>query len=274
MIFADSHVHSEFSSDSTAPMEQMVERAILLGMKKLYFTDHMDIDYPPVSDHNFLFDPDAYFKKIEELKAKYHNQIKLLVGIELGLQPHLSERLTTLVNSYPFDYIIGSSHVVDHEDPYYPSYWENRTKKEGIHRYFETIIENCASFQRFHSYGHIDYIIRYVPGQLQAVVKEDYSYSDYADILDIVLKTLIHNGIALEINTAGYKYGLGYAHPKPQVLTRYKELGGELITIGSDAHKPEHLCYDFQLVPDLLDNVGFQYYATFEQGKPVFDKIK
>lgn len=273
MIIADSHVHSEFSSDSLTPMEQMINRAIQLGLKKLYFTDHMDYDYPPVSDLNFQFDPEAYTKKIEELKLKYEKQIELLLGIELGLQPHLTNRLNDLVNRYPFDFIIGSSHVVDHQDPYYPQYWENHTKKAGIHRYFETIIENCKAFQGFHSYGHLDYIIRYVPGQIQTTVKEDYSYTEYADVLDEVLKTLIAYGKCLEINTAGFKYGLGYAHPKLEVIKRYKELGGELITIGSDAHKPEHLCYDFHRVPEMLTSIGYRYYTTFKQGKPVFEKL-
>ena len=268
MILADTHVHSEFSSDSKAPMEQMIQRALQLGMKKLIFTDHMDYDYPPVSELSFTFDIEAYIRELEHLKSKYDNQIDLLLGIELGLQPHLSTRLSSLVNNYPFDYIIGSSHVVDGEDPYYPKYWEKRTKKEGIRRYFETIIENCTAFPHFHAYGHIDYIIRYIPGQTKALIKEDYQYKDYADLLDEVLKTLIHHGISLEINTAGYKYGLGYAHPKPEIVKRYKELGGEMITIGSDAHKPEHLCYDFKYIPELLNNLGYRYYTVFEQGKP------
>ncbi|MDF2941680.1 MAG: hypothetical protein K0S01_538 [Herbinix sp.] len=271
MIIADYHVHSDFSSDSKAPMEQMIEQAIRLGLKKLCFTDHMDIDYPQVNDHNFIFDVDVYGKKLLELKEHYHKQIELLMGIELGLQPHLTTQLSSLVNQYPFDFIIGSSHVVDHVDPYYPQYWENRTKKEGIQLYFESIIENCKSFQGFHIYGHLDYIIRYVPGQSET--KATYSYSDYAELLDEVLKTIISYGKGIEINTAGYKYGLGFAHPKPEVISRYKELGGELITIGSDAHKPEHLAYDFNLVPELLKGLGFRYYATFVQGKPIYEKL-
>jgi histidinol-phosphatase (PHP family) len=181
--------------------------------------------------------------------------------------------MADLIKSYPFDFVIGSSHVVDRMDPYYPKYWENRTKKDGIYRYFESILDNCKAFQGFHVYGHIDYIIRYTPGQLQATVKEDYSYTDYADVLDEVLKMIISNGKGIEVNTAGYKYGMGYPHPKTEVLKRYKELGGELITIGSDAHKPEHLCYDFSLIPDLLKNLGFRYYATFAQGKPFYEKL-
>jgi histidinol-phosphatase (PHP family) len=273
MITADYHVHTDFSSDSKTPMDQMIQQAIQLGLKKICFTEHMDYDYPPVSDLPFTFDPDAYMKKLDEIKAQYQNRIEILGGVELGLQPHLADRLNALIHSYPFDFIIGSSHVIEHTDPYFPEYWQNRTVREGIQRYFESILENCRVFQGFHVYGHIDYIIRYLPGQLQAAVKTDYSYSDFADLLDEVLKTIISLGKGIEVNTAGLKYGHAYAHPKPEILKRYRELGGELITIGSDAHKPEHLCYDFGKVPDMLKDLGYRYYATFKQGKPVYEKL-
>lgn len=271
MINADFHVHTDFSSDSKAPMELMIQQGIQLGLKKICFTDHMDYDYPPVSDHTFVFDPEAYMKKLDDMKTKYNKQIEILTGIELGLQPHLTDRLTALVKAYPFDFIIGSSHVIDHMDPYFPEYWVNKSIEDGIHRYFESIIENCRLFQGFHIYGHIDYIIRYVPGQTEK--RADYAYSYYADILDEVLETIISHGKGIEINTAGLKYGHAFPHPKPEVLKRYRELGGELITIGSDAHKPEHLCYDFTIVPDLLKSLGYRYYATFSQGKPVYEKL-
>lgn len=274
MIKADYHVHSDFSSDSKTPMELMVEKGITEGLKKLCFTDHMDYDYPPYSpDYTFMFDPEEYIRRINELKSRYGKDIELLTGIELGLQPHLSERLTALLAGYDFDFVIGSSHVVDNMDPYYVEYWENRSVKDGTIRYFESIIENCKAFHGFDVYGHIDYIIRYIPGQLKRTVKLDYSYADYADILDEVLKTIIAYGKGIEVNTSGLKYGQSYPHPKPEILKRYRELGGELITIGSDAHKPEHLCYDFSIIPDLLKNLGFKYYATFKKRKPVYEKL-
>lgn len=271
MILADYHVHSDFSSDSTTPTEQMVEQGIKLGLKKICITDHMDYDYPEQLGLTFVFDPDKYMEKLEELKRLYYKKIEILTGIELGLQPHLAGKHTELINNYPFDFIIGSSHVVDHMDPYHSEYWENRTPANGIQRYFESIIENCKSYQGFHIYGHIDYIIRYVPNQKET--KYDYSYFDYSDLLDEVLKTIISYGKGIEINTAGLKYGLGYPHPKQEVLKRYLELGGELITIGSDAHRPEHLCYDFHLIPDFLKALGYRYYATFTQGNPSFEKL-
>ncbi|HHV09120.1 MAG TPA: histidinol-phosphatase HisJ family protein [Clostridiales bacterium] len=278
MLLADYHVHSDFSSDSTAPAQQMVEQAVKLGLEKLCITDHMDYDYPQESGYSFVFDPDKYMDKLEELKRLYHKKIELKIGIELGLQPCLAARNADLTRQYPFDFIIGSSHLVDRMDPYTAGYWENRTVFDGIHRYFESVIENCKAYQGFHIYGHLDYIIRYVPkekvGQKTSPTsKYDYSYLDYSDLLDEVLRTIISYGKGIEINTAGLKYGLGYPHPKPEILKRYRELGGELITIGSDAHKPEHLCYDFHLIPELLKSLGYKYYATFAEGKPSFEKL-
>lgn len=277
MILADCHVHSSFSSDSKAPMEHMIEKALELGLKRLCFTDHMDYDYPSVNESSFVFDLEEYRNRLLKLKEHYEKHIEIFTGIELGLQPQLAGRLYKLTDSSPFDYIIGSSHVVDHVDPYYPEYWTDKSKEEGIKRYFESILENCRAFMGFHVYGHLDYIVRYVPERLydagQPGGKADYSCSDYSDLIDKILKLLICSGKGIEINTAGLKYGLGYPHPKKEILKRYKELGGELITIGSDAHKPEHLCYDFQLLPEYLKHLGFKYYAVFINGSPVYEKL-
>ncbi len=271
-IIADYHVHSNFSGDSQAPMEQVIERAIQLGLKKLCFTDHMDYDYPLYGDTRFVFDPEEYIFKLDQMREQYGKQLQILTGIELGLQPQVTEYYDDLMKRYDFDFAIGSTHVLDYMDPYFPEFWEHRTKEEGLLAYFKSITNNCRLFRNnFHVYGHLDYIIRYAPSVDGK--KADYSYADYADILEEALKTIIDCGKGIEVNTAGLKYGLGYAHPKVEILKRYRELGGELITIGSDAHKPEHLCYDFHVVPDLLKGLGYKYYATFIQGEPIYEKL-
>lgn len=272
-IIADYHVHSDFSSDGKATAEQMIEQAISLGLKKLCFTDHMDYDYRPVSNgYPFMFDIDDYMQKLSLMKQKYQADIEILTGIELGIQPHLQERLTDLVSSYDFDFVIGSSHVLDNTDPYFPEYWEGRTEEEGIHRYFQSIIDNCNTFDGFSVYGHIDYIVRYTPTS-KAGTYIEYDYRKYSDILDEALKTILSLGKGIEINTAGFKYGLGHPHPKLEIIKRYKELGGEIITIGSDAHMPQHLCYNFESIPELLKSAGFNYYTVFVGGKPSFIKL-
>ena len=271
MITADLHVHSEFSSDGKAAMEDVIEQGIKLGLKTICFTDHIDYDYPSIYNYTFELKTDDYLKKLEIMKERYKSRIEILTGIELGIQPHIIDRLDALVSKYPFDFIIGSVHVVDNMDPYFKEYWENRTEEDGILRCFKAVKESCENFQEFHVCGHIDYIVRYAPSTKTSY--KEYSYSYYKDVLDEILRTVIKHQKGIEVNTSGYKYGLGHPHPKTEIIKRYKELGGEVITIGSDAHKPEHLCYDFDKAESLLKECGFNYYTIFRDGKPVMIKL-
>ena len=116
--------------------------------------------------------------------------------------------------------------------------------------------------------GHLDYVVRYGKSR-----EKEYSYTDYADIIDEILKLLIEKEKGLEVNSAGLKYGLPFAHPHPDVLNHYRELGGEIITIGADAHKPEHIAYDFAKAEEILKSCGFKYYTEFFEQKPVFKQL-
>lgn len=268
MIIADYHVHSNFSNDSDASMESMIEKGISLGLKKICFTDHMDINYPKQFGLDFTLSHKDYFAKLEELTTIYQDKIEILKGIELGLVPSLSKEYNNLVQQYDYDFIIGSSHLLDGTDPYYPDYWQNHSEEEGYRSYFQTIIDNVNAFKDFDIYGHLDYIVRYGPSK-----NTNYSYSKYSDIIDQLLKAIIEAGKGIEVNTSGFKYGLGYFHPQTDVLIRYKELGGELITIGSDAHAPMHLGFEFNKTRNILLDLGFHYYATFKNRKLSLEKL-
>ncbi len=276
MITCDSHVHTSFSTDSQAPMEEMVKRAIALGLSSLCFTDHMDYDFPDLGKGvEFMLDMDPYLQEIDRLSALYP-QIRLKHGLELGLKPDLTEKCNRLTSSYPLDFVIGSTHLVDNFDPYFPEYWEGKTEKEGLMRYYEITLENIHAGIHFHVYGHIDYIVRYTPTQkkLRSLGKQDERYAEEClrssfAIVDEILKSLLAQGKGIELNTSGLKYGLGHPHPHETILKRYRELGGEIITVGSDGHAPEHLAFAFDQVSDLLKSCGFRYYTVFEEGKPV-----
>ena len=142
-------------------------------------------------------------------------------------------------------------------DPYYPSFFEGRTEESCYLEYFESIEKNIRAFSDFDSYGHLDYVVRYGPNK-----NRDYSYEKYREILDGILKLLIEKGIALEVNSGGIKYGLG--EPK---------LGGELITLGSDAHTPEYLAYEFKKLRQILEECGFTRYTEFRKRKPEFVEL-
>lgn len=267
---ADFHMHTKFSSDSDAEPRDMIDHAIKLGLKTICFTDHFDKDYPECYSDigDFLLDTDAYFGEMKKLQEEYKDKIDIRIGVELGLQPHLGAFYHDYVNRYPFDFVIGSVHVVDGKDPYYGELFECVSDEEAYRHCFEKTLLNIQTQSDFDVLGHIDYIVRY--GKTKA---ENYSYSKHADIIDEILKYLIAHGKGIELNMAGFKYGLGFGHPHPDILKRYKELGGEIITIGADGHKPEHIAYDFYRVSDILKSSGFEKYTEFIERKPIFRQL-
>lgn len=264
MITADFHTHTSFSSDSDEPMENIVREAVARGLKALCITEHMDMDFPT---GEFLVDTNAYRTELFRLKEKYAGKIELLYGIELGLMDYLAPRLYDYIGGENFDFIIGSSHLVDGYDPYDPAYIEAYGDRRGIERYFESILENISAYDGFDVYGHLDYVVRYSKAK-------SYNPDEYSELTEEILKKLIGMGKGIELNTAGLKYGLGWAHPHPKLLKRYRELGGEIITVGSDGHRCEHIAYDFGKAADILEAAGFNYYTVFRNRKPEFLPLK
>lgn len=264
---ADFHMHTRFSSDSEAEPEAMVKAAIALGLETICFTDHQDQDYPG-GENEFQIDIEEYFEEMRRLREKYKDRLDIRIGVEMGLQPHLGQYTHEFVSRYPFDFVIGSVHTIDKKDPYYGEMFKNRTDEEAYSQTFEETLKDIQNTTDFDVLGHLDYVVRY--GRHQA---RDYSYVRYADRIDRILRALIENGKGLEVNTAGLKYGLGFAHPHPEVLKQYKKLGGEILTIGADGHKPEHIAYGYDKINTLLTECGFQYYTEFKDRKPVFKQL-
>lgn len=259
----DIHLHSDFSGDSSTPSIHMIEKAISLGLTGMCFTEHED-PYAPGSDIDFSIDFERYVPHIQQLREKYQGYIDIGIGMEFGIQPHLAQELDVLSQKYPFDFIIGSMHFVGGMDPYFPAYFEGREERDCYIQYFEeqyAALKCCV--KGIDTLGHLDYVVRYGPNRNQF-----YSYKAYAEYIDPILRCLIENGICLEVNTGGLKYGLGEPNPSTEVLSRYRELGGELITIGSDAHAPQHIAFDFSKADTILKGLGFRYYTIFEQRKP------
>ena len=117
-------------------------------------------------------------------------------------------------------------------------------------------------------YGHIDYVVRYGPNK-----DKYYSYEDYSDVIDTALSMCIEHGVGIELNTGGLAYGLKHPNPREDVIKRYRELGGEIITVGADAHKPERIAYEFSKAGEILKQCGFKYYTVFKDRKPEFIKL-
>ncbi len=259
----DIHMHSSFSADSDSPAEDMIQQAISKGLSGICFTDHLDLDGPPYG-MDFSLDFSSYFSEINRLREKYRNKLDIGIGIEYGVQPHLGENLSALSRKYPFDFIIASQHFVNRKDPYYTSYYDGRTERECYEEFFRAELEtlNNISPEDYDTLGHLDYIVRYGPNR-----NREYSYKIYGDLIDPILNFLIDHGKCMEINTAGYQKGLGGPNPSWEVIQRYRELGGELITIGADAHEPANIGYAFNETSEMLKKLGFRYYTVFYQRK-------
>ena len=160
MITSDCHMHTSFSTDSSTAPEAMVEGALEKGLKAICVTDHMDWDYPfseELGKDAFLFDADVYFQKLTKLREQYAGRIELRIGIELGLQPHAGAFCREITETYPFDFVIGSIHVVDKKDPYYRELFSELTDRELYRLAFEETLESIRHTDTFDVLGHIDY---------------------------------------------------------------------------------------------------------------------
>lgn len=271
-IIADSHVHSAFSGDSDAKMEDMVLKAIDMGLKYITFTEHQDFDFVYTENETagmFEVNTDQYLYDLLILREKYAKKITVNFGIELGMQTDIARKNAIYAKSHDFDFIIASSHLCNGKDPYLQEqFFGGRDEKEAYHEYFAYILECIKTCRAFDVYGHLDYVFRYGPTKIA-----NYNFDEYKDDIDAILKMLIQNEKGIEVNTSGYDYGMNNPHPNKDILLRYKELGGEIITIGSDAHKVEDVGRHFKKAEELLKECGFTYYSVFDGRMPEFFNI-
>ncbi len=270
-ITADYHLHSCHSGDSTAPMEAMIQSAISKGLTHMCFTEHMDYAFPVTPETPagmFELNTDSYLYDLLKYKEKYASQINIAFGVELGLQTSIAREIAVYAKSFDFDFIIGSSHIVNGKDPYFPPYYEGRSEEEAYREYFLSVIDNVKKFSNYDVYGHLDYVVRYGPNK-----DKFYTYEQYRDLFEQILTLLIENGKGIEINTSSLRKGFRDANPCIDAIRRYRELGGEIITVGSDAHVPEDVAADFRRAAEILTDCGFQYYTVFQNRLPEFKRI-
>lgn len=272
-MICDMHVHTSWSSDSNTPAWQQIESAIAQGMESICITEHQDYDHPafPPDYYTFLIgDSDRteeYFEDLKNLKLEYQNKIEVLIGVELGLQPHLADRLKAYTENFPFDFVIGSIHCFQGKDAEDASLYENVDVTEVCKNYFMEELENVLKIPCFDVVGHMDFILRYAPN-----AAENFAYQKYGDVLDSLLRAIIQSGRGIEVNTSKTKLR-GMTNPDWTIIKRYAELGGEIITFGSDAHTAERIGESFNEVSQMVKSSGINYYAVYRNRRPSFYKI-
>lgn len=261
----DCHMHTKLSTDSTMNAEDACEAAIELGLKGIAFTDHLDINFP---EGEFLIDFNQYFSEIASVREKYQKKIKILNAVEVGIQPHVIVESMQVINNNPFDYVLASIHLLEGIDPYKKKYYIGKTRHEAYELYLQNIYFMICNLESFDMVGHFEYIIRN-----SSYVDRTLRYADHSDTFDAIMKELITQGRGFELNTATYRSEPSDAQYDFEVLKRYRQLGGELICLGSDAHTPEHIGMRFDYFAQMIRDAGFKYTVHFEKRKPVFDPL-
>ncbi len=253
-------------------MDTEIQTALTKGLTDLCFTEHWDVDFPETEElpaDFFSLDTEQYRKTFLREKEKYAGKIRLGYGVELGLQPQSAAKNTEIAKAGNFDFIIGSVHLCHGADPYDPPFYAGRDAKEAYREYFVSILENLQVFHEYDVCGHLDYAVRYSPHK-----DADYHYEDYLDVIEEILKILIREGKGLELNTGGLRKGMSDVHPCTGILRLYRAMGGEIVTVGSDAHRPEDIAASFDRAAEVLQACGFSAYATYAGRKPEFHSFK
>ena len=271
-MLTDTHMHTKiFSSDAVQTPEQIIKTAAGLKMARVAVTDHYDMDYPH-KDEIMEFDLEEYGKTFplwRDLSAEL-NGPELLMGIEIGWQPHLGDRIRKAAAALPFDSVILSNHLFRGTDIYYSTETGLLSRKERNREYIGTLAKMCRQIDDFDIAAHYDYINRYIEDKDSAVF-----YSDCPEQFDDFFDVLISRNKALEINTssieAQIRKGADYIMPDPDIIRRYIAMGGKLFTIGSDAHDCSSIGQHFERTARYLRSLGVPELFYYKNRMPVSD---
>ncbi|MHC1684854.1 MAG: histidinol-phosphatase HisJ family protein [Clostridiaceae bacterium] len=249
---ADYHVHTSFSDDSVYPMEEVVRKAISIGLHEICFTEH--VDHGVKTEDNC--DYPAYVKEFGRCREKYGKDIELKLGIEFGMQVHTIDQFQRDFDEYDFDFVIMSCHQVGDKEFWTKDFQQGKTQKEYNEKYYEEILKVISVYKDYSVLGHLDMIKRYDD-------EGEYPFENVEPLIRVILETVIRDGKGIEVNTSSFRYGLNDLTPSTDILKLYKSLGGKIITIGSDSHAESHLGYKIGEVQKILKGLGFESFHTF-----------
>jgi len=255
----DYHLHTRFSCDSKTEMIEMCRSAVEKGIPEIGFTDHFDL-YPTDECRGF-YRPDEWWAELERCREQFAGRLLIRAGVELG-EPHLyTSEAQSLLARYSYDYCLGSLHNLGQHSVFDRAYFEV-PMDEGYGRYFAEL-ERMTRAGGFDVLSHFDVVLRY-----GVRAYGSYDPARYEDAIRPVLQHCINFGIALDINTAVVRRFAAQLCPGVQVLTWYREMGGERITLGSDAHKPENVGADLDQAIAAARQAGFEHVTQYEQRQP------
>lgn len=287
-MYADYHIHSEFSDDSREPMENQVRRAIELGLEEICFTEHVDygikkdwdegnIEWRGGDGVNYTDDQKeplanadypAYFDKLRRMKEEFGGRIRIRQGLEFGIQTITIPQYERLWERYKdeLDFVLLSMHQVDNKEFWNQEFQRGRTQKEYNEAYYQEILDVMRQFKHYSVLAHLDLIVRYDKNGA-------YPFREVRELIAEILTQAIADGKGIEVNTSSWHYGLADTQPSRDILRLYRDLGGRIITIGSDGHTTRYLGDHIKEAQKILRETGFTQICTFEHMVPVFHEI-
>ncbi|MEZ4862579.1 MAG: histidinol-phosphatase HisJ family protein [Caldilineaceae bacterium] len=257
MLPQDYHTHSDFSCDCTAPMAKMCQGAVIQDIAEIGFTEHFDL-HPKEPCHNW-FQPAPWWAELERCRAEFAGQLTIRAGIEIG-EPHLfATEAQQMLASWPFDYALGSLHWVDDDSMFDINYFKTH-RAEDAYRAFFVELERMTRQGGFDILSHFDVFIR-----TSHAVYGPYDPSDYEALIRPVLRNCIDHGIALDLNTSALRKRANVLTPDVEILRWYAQMGGERVTLGSDAHKPVDIGSHLDVAIAMARDAGLRYLTYYEQ---------
>ena len=259
----DYHMHTRVSFDGKETGTDMVKAALAAGLKEICFTDHLDYD-PLGKMGDLTFDTDAYNAEYDALEVP---GLKIRRGMEFGITVDNREQFKQDLQRRHFDFVLGSVHFVDDLDVYYADYWQDKTVFQAERRYLEATLECVRLHEDFDVLAHLTYIGKTTAHPAPRAVP----FAEHRELIDEILRIVAQKGKGLEMNTSGVDRCGGFL-PAADYFRRFRELGGEIVTVGSDAHRANRVGqYTFDACEILKDIFG--YVCTFEDRKPIFHKL-
>jgi len=264
----DQHIHTSLSTDSEPgyTIADIFETAIEKGIAGVAITDHYDPLWPDDDDPSKL-DVPAYEAELTEAESICAQRLFFAKGIELGLLPGIAlDMCEKVVAAYPYDFVIGSIHYSETIPIHQPVYYDGRAIETILDEYYTLLLDSVRVYKNYDVIGHINCIDRYTDGFAAQEL--------YMPYVDEILKIAISDGKGIEINTSAFRYGIGdRGTPTQPILNRYKELGGEIVIIGSDAHRLSDVGSFIKEGEEMLLASGIRYLAVFSERRPEFIKL-
>lgn len=265
MYLADCHLHTHHSPDSESGLRDICEAALRAGLSALTVTDHVEMS--GYEEGGYDRAADASFDETGRFAERYEGRLLVLRGVELGEPLEDPDAAGALLDRHAYDFVLGSLHNLPGMDDFYYLDYREADVERLMDLYFAELLK-MTKWGRFDSLAHLTYPFRYVPRE-----QREAGAARWGDAIDAVLKSAAERGLALEINVSGLRGPEPFLLPEAGLLRRFREVGGQLVTVGSDAHTPQDVGVPLREGLRAAFEAGFPSYAVFVNRQPVLHPI-